>query len=121
MGNSCWCAYAGDRNSPVRGRLVRRPGRGPLRRLTIDLSCTCGVLRADLRSTRMLIAGPQHLHVILDKYAAPYREHRLCRARPGTGASAPVAPPTSCHRRYGVAGSPAVGQRVRAGSMTITG
>ena len=83
-----------------------RPGRGPLPRLTIDLSCTCGVPRADLR---MLIAGLRHLHVILDEYAAPRLTASIARAGPGLvpARSLRSAPPTSCHRRYGVGGSPA--------------
>jgi putative transposase len=29
----------------------------------------------------MLIAGPRHLHAVLDEYVAHYNEHRLHRAR----------------------------------------
>ena len=42
----------------------------------------------------MLIVGPQHLHVVLDEYAAHYNQHRPHRARnlrpPDTGDTVPA-------------------------------
>jgi putative transposase len=42
---------------------------------------------------RMLIAGPRHLHAVLDEYTMHYNEHRPHRSRnlrpPGTGEIAP--------------------------------
>jgi putative transposase len=37
-------------------------------------------VRAEV-TDRMLIAGPRHLHTVLDKYAAHYNQHRPHRAR----------------------------------------
>jgi len=37
-------------------------------------------VRAEV-TDRMLIAGPRHLHAILDEYAAHYNQHRPHRAR----------------------------------------
>jgi putative transposase len=43
---------------------------------------------------RMLIAGPRHLHAILDEYAAHYNEHRPHRGRHlRPPAAAQIAPP----------------------------
>ncbi|MFD0852748.1 integrase core domain-containing protein, partial [Actinomadura adrarensis] len=37
-------------------------------------------VRAEV-TDRMLIAGPRHLHAVLDEYAAHYNQHRPHRAR----------------------------------------
>ena len=60
---------------------------------------------------RMLIAGPRHLHAVLDEYAVRYNEHRphragTCARRALTGSLRPLLS-MSRYRRYGVAGSSA--------------
>ena len=58
---------------------------------------------------RMLIAGPRHLHAVLDECAVHYNEHRphraaTCARRALTRSLHPLWS-MSRHRRYGVAGS----------------
>jgi putative transposase len=52
-----------------------------------------GPARAEV-TDRMLIAGPRHLHVVLDQYVAHYNERRPHRARnlrpPGADESTPA-------------------------------
>jgi putative transposase len=64
-------------------------------------------VRAEI-TDRMLITGPQHLHVVLDEYAVHYNEHRPHRGRnlrpPGSDENAPpvrvdVAAPEIQRRR----------------------
>ena len=51
------------------------------------------IARAEV-TDRMLIAGPRHLHTVLDQYVAHYNEHRPHRARnlrpPGADESTPA-------------------------------
>ena len=65
------------------------PGTG----LLVDMGPACDGPRANAYAERwvrtaraevtdrMLIAGPRHLHAILDEYAAHYNQHRPHRAR----------------------------------------
>ncbi len=57
----------------------------------------------------MLIAGPRHLHAVLDEYAVHYNEHRPHRSQnlrpPGADEIAAPVVSMSRPRRYGVAGS----------------
>jgi transposase InsO family protein len=67
----------------------------------------CEQPRAEV-TDRMLIAGPRHLHAILDEYAVHYNEHRPHRARnlrpPGAVEAFWPSSPIPRRRRYGVAG-----------------